>query len=595
MPQNRVAQLRCLAIALWFAVVCPGLEAQQPARSTRWALLVGVDNYIELGRLQYAGNDQRALAEQLAASGFPQDQVFLLHDQASENKYLPFRENIEKSLTLVLGLAEPGDLVIVGFSGHGVQLDGKSYICPVDARLDKLPATLVPLDDIYQRLGKCRASLKLLVVDACRNNVVPAGRRSMAMSRSLGEFAGAQERPPEGILLLASCGGGQVSMEDEKFGHGVFMHYVLEGLRGRAANEEGAVSLAGLYDYASLQTKKYVARKFNEQQTPALRGEINGPFVIAATAPRPPAANGPDLRKDLAGRWESEIHEYIEFIVKGDSIVGGRIKKREWHEPARMMGGSIADAGRATFLCRYESTGDVLKGLIEVQPDGSTMQTIWWQNGTRRDTPRKIWKSVARPEAETQPRGEGFVRLFDGRTFDGWHKNGIGQWAIEDGAIVGHLEGTSGGLEFGHLISDREYSDFTLRTKFQVRGDSGVYLRGVEVGSDGMNGLQANLEAVRNNVGGLVEVLAHPTTVGLKVRALSNADSGHFRPSDWNDMTITAIGTEVSVAINGVMTARVTDYQRRQSGVLALQLVVFRSGEEVHAAFKDIEIREEHP
>jgi formylglycine-generating enzyme len=40
------------------------------------------------------------------------------------------------------------------------------------------------------------------------------------------------------------------------------------------------VSLAGLYDYASLEMKKYVARKFNEYQTPAMRGEINGPFEI---------------------------------------------------------------------------------------------------------------------------------------------------------------------------------------------------------------------------------------------------------------------------------------------------------------------------
>ena len=43
---------------------------------TRWALLIGVDDYAEVNDLRYAGNDQRALAEQLKLVGFPADQVF---------------------------------------------------------------------------------------------------------------------------------------------------------------------------------------------------------------------------------------------------------------------------------------------------------------------------------------------------------------------------------------------------------------------------------------------------------------------------------------------------------------------------------------
>ena len=253
----------------------------------RWALLIGVDDYTELGKLRFAGNDQRALAEQLTAVGFPEDQVFVMHDKANESRYLPFRENIEKQLELVLGMASRGDLVIVGFSGHGVQIEDKSYLCPADARLERLEATSISMESVYNRLAKSRATLKLFLVDACRNDLVPAGRRSVALTRSLGEFASMREKPPEGIMLLASCGPSQVSMEDADFKHGVFMHYLLEGLQGQAANSDGAVTLAGLYDYASLETKKYVAHKFNESQTPAIRGDINGPFEICRkTGPR---------------------------------------------------------------------------------------------------------------------------------------------------------------------------------------------------------------------------------------------------------------------------------------------------------------------
>lgn len=273
-----------------------GADGQQATTSdssgSRWAILIGVNDYNELGKLRFAVADQLALARQLTASGFPEDQVFLLHDNATENKYRPVRENIEKQMDLVLNMVRPKDLIILGFSGHGVQLANKSYLCPSDARLDKLESTLISMDDVYGRLAGCPASLKLLLVDACRNDVVPAGRRSLGGSRSLGEFT-AVAAPPQGILLLASCGAGQVSLEDEQFGHGVFMHYLLEGLQGKAANPLGSVSLAGLYDYASLQTSKYVARRFNEYQTPALKGDINGPFEICRIARPEPLIHEP--------------------------------------------------------------------------------------------------------------------------------------------------------------------------------------------------------------------------------------------------------------------------------------------------------------
>jgi formylglycine-generating enzyme required for sulfatase activity len=256
----------------------------------KWAVLVGVDDYSELRKLRFAGNDQRALAEQLIASGFPKDNVYVLHDKADDKKYLPFRSNIEKQIQLVINMADKEDLLIVGFSGHGVQLEDKSYLCPEDAEISKLAETIIPLDSIYDRLSQCKASLKLLLVDACRSDVVPEGRRGVALARALGDFGGARERPPEGILLLASCAPGQFSMEDPKFEHGVFMHFIIEGLQGKAGTG-GSVSLAGLYDFASLNTKRYVAREFNESQTPALKGEISGPFEICSAAPAKPIIN----------------------------------------------------------------------------------------------------------------------------------------------------------------------------------------------------------------------------------------------------------------------------------------------------------------
>jgi uncharacterized caspase-like protein len=243
----------------------PAATAAEPRSgekaASRWALLIGVDDYAEAEKLRFCGADMQALSKQLIGSGFGEEQVFVLHDQSAQSKYRPSKANIERRLELVLGLVEQGDLVVVGFSGHGVHLNDKSYLCPEDTRLEE-PGSMVSLDSVYERLQKCPAAFKLLLVDACRNDPRPGGTKSLTPTAGTKQFAKSLDRPPEGILLLTSCASGQISWEEEKFGHGVFMHYVLEGLQGAADVEhKGQVSLMELYHYANLKTKSYVSAR----------------------------------------------------------------------------------------------------------------------------------------------------------------------------------------------------------------------------------------------------------------------------------------------------------------------------------------------
>src|SRR5262249_1356039 len=157
--------------------------------------------------------------------------------------------NIEKQLALVLDMPSEGDTLVLSFSGHGVQIDGQSYICPSDCELEHPKETMISLDTVYQRLSACKASLKLLIVDACRNEVEIGAKRTIDNARSLRGFGEALETPPEGISLLTSCSPGQFAREHEKLGHGVFMHFVLEGLKGEAADNDGIVRLGRLLDY----------------------------------------------------------------------------------------------------------------------------------------------------------------------------------------------------------------------------------------------------------------------------------------------------------------------------------------------------------
>lgn len=253
------------------------MEKPAPSERGRWAVLVGVDQYVQAESLKFCGADQRSLRDRLVASGFPAEQVILLHDKAQDRKYQPYKGNIEKQLDLMLNLVEEEDVVVVALSGHGVHLDGKSYFCPTDADLDD-PQTLVSLDALYKKFENSVAALKVLFVDACRNDPRLPGRRAgrkLSPREEAREFTKSLERPPHGVVLLNSCTAGEVSYEDQEIGHGVFMHYVLEGLQGEAdADGNGRVSIEELSRFANAKTKSFVLRKFNDVQRPFLKGDV---------------------------------------------------------------------------------------------------------------------------------------------------------------------------------------------------------------------------------------------------------------------------------------------------------------------------------
>ncbi|HQU46644.1 MAG TPA: SUMF1/EgtB/PvdO family nonheme iron enzyme [Pirellulales bacterium] len=267
---------RFFSSVVWSAVFLAASFAHAAAEPTqRWALLIGIDDYAELEHLKFAGADMRSLQQELLAAGFEDKSVFLLEDRATQAKYRPSKGNIEKQLNLLLTIVEKDDLVLVAFSGHGVHLDGKSYLCPDDASLDDAD-TLISLDGVYDRLRRCPAALKLLVVDACRDDPRLSGGRGTRGGNITNPFAADLERPPQGLVLLSSCAPGQVSREDEKVGHGVFMHFLIGGLHGQADRDrDGHVSLDELAKFAGLETKRHVAREFNAVQTPKLLGDLS--------------------------------------------------------------------------------------------------------------------------------------------------------------------------------------------------------------------------------------------------------------------------------------------------------------------------------
>lgn len=171
--------------------------------------------------------------------------------------------------------------------------------------------------------------------------------------------------------------------------------------------------------------------------------------------------------------------------------------------------------------------------------------------------------------------------LWNGNNFDGWHVIGKGEWKIEQNAIRGLHAKTD--TDFGHLVSDALFTDFTVRLKFKaVQGNSGLYFRAEEKGASGISGFQAEIDA-RVDVGGLYETNGR----GWVVHPSAPEVATWFKPDTWNEMIVRAQGGNVTVFVNGRKSAEVHNDPGRTTGRFALQLHGRQDGE---VWFKDIEI-----
>jgi hypothetical protein len=273
--------------------------AQEPPAGNRLAFLVGVKQYkpTELRNLKYAEDDVASLATVLTAGGYKPENVVLMTqaEGAKDARRLPTAENIRKELKLILEGRAAEDVVLLAFAGHGVQFSGsdENFFCPMDAELAR-QETLVSLKSVYAELEKCPAKLKLLLVDACRNdpqkNLARAGDEIKLESLTRPP----QDVPAEGIAAFYSCSATQKAYEDDDLKHGVFFHFVVEGLSGRAARpDQSAVHLGDLQFYVNSSVEPFVRSKLSQKQLPQLICKTQGSTPPLVMWPKPPASSAP--------------------------------------------------------------------------------------------------------------------------------------------------------------------------------------------------------------------------------------------------------------------------------------------------------------
>ena len=170
----------------------------------------------------------------------------------------PTGNRIRAGMMQALRDAPPGGILIVYFSGHGVTIDGKSYLVPQDVYLGAdgpAPESLVPL--VPRQLGECRARLVLFVVDACRNDLAD-GASELPHSDTL-------PYPVDGaFVLLNSCRPGERST------YGADGSYFTEVLAEVLDRRHPARTLGDAYDALVRGLARKATRIESVGQTPDL-------------------------------------------------------------------------------------------------------------------------------------------------------------------------------------------------------------------------------------------------------------------------------------------------------------------------------------
>ncbi|MBP0115758.1 caspase family protein [Bradyrhizobium vignae] len=183
-------------------------------RGARMALIIGNGAYAHVKALPNPPNDARAVAKSLRDIGF----------SVSEGVDLD-RAAMQKMTRDFLREAARAQVAVVYYAGHGVQVDGRNYLIPVDVALKpgaNMTEAMIDMDTIMAGLDD-QVRTNILIFDACRNN--PMAQQVAAAGNTRGiEGASGLAAPTSlgtgatlgaGTLIAFATAPGQVALDGE--------------------------------------------------------------------------------------------------------------------------------------------------------------------------------------------------------------------------------------------------------------------------------------------------------------------------------------------------------------------------------------------
>jgi uncharacterized caspase-like protein len=245
------------------------------AAEKRLALVVGNARYPALA-LNNPENDARVVASTLRRLGF----------EVTEHVNLPMKEFRKVLRDYAKRLQGEEGASVFYYAGHGVQIDGRNYLLPVDVNLrdeDEVRDEGVDVDELFvSRLERARTQVRIVILDACRDNPFSPKTRAIRGSGGLAEMAA------RGALIAYASAPGATAEDGPPGTNSVYTRHLVKEMLVEGIEVEQM--------FKNVRVK--VVRDTNQRQVPWVNTSLTANFSF--NPKRGPADEDAAKRDDLA-------------------------------------------------------------------------------------------------------------------------------------------------------------------------------------------------------------------------------------------------------------------------------------------------------
>jgi uncharacterized caspase-like protein len=264
----------------------------------RVALVIGNSAYQNVPKLANPVRDAQAVAQMFKDAKF--DSVLV----ALDVDYLEFVRKMRE----FADAAETADIAVVYYSGHGIEINGTSFMIPTDAKLARARDAMdeaVTLDRVIFAVEPAKR-LRLIILDASRDNPFPANRTQGALRQII---TGVGSVPPQisiDTLIVYAAKQGQ-AVEDGTAEHSPFAAALLHNLTEPGLDIRFALG----------RVRDEVLKATNNRQEIFVSGSIGGSTIalVPAKPAQPffePVQSDYELVKKINTKkaWEIFLEQY---------------------------------------------------------------------------------------------------------------------------------------------------------------------------------------------------------------------------------------------------------------------------------------------
>jgi uncharacterized caspase-like protein len=249
------------------------------AAEKRVALVIGNSAYKRVVQLPNPARDAAAMAELLKRSGF--DVVESRNDLNNTDMRRAIRDFSFK--------AQDADIAVVFYAGHGMEVDGTNYLLPVDAVLERdldVEDEAVSLDRIVKVLEPVKR-LRLIILDACRDNPFAGSMKKTIATRSIGRGLAKVEVAVSDTMIAFAAKAGSTAGDGDN-GNSPFTTALLNNITTPGLDLRIAFG----------RVRDEVLRATNNRQEPFVYGSLGGDTVALVPQKAAPVDPNATARQD---------------------------------------------------------------------------------------------------------------------------------------------------------------------------------------------------------------------------------------------------------------------------------------------------------